>query len=192
MADIPSHHIIYGTLTDFITGEEIVDTDDERIRQELGRFLVHSLGYDKTDLEPRHTIETLFAGQFVISTIDFIVSVSGKRFMILRYGPGSLVTRERPALAAARVLDSSVQLPITVVTNGQDAEILDTYTGKVLLQGLDSIPSKAAAASLIKTLQFLPLTDSGKKERELRVLNAFDVEVCCAGGPCALPGAKEG
>jgi hypothetical protein len=26
----------------------------------------------------------------------------------------------------------------------------------------------------------------------LRILNAFDVESCCAGTPCALPGAKEG
>ena len=40
MADIPSHHYIYGTCVDYITGETIVDTDDERCRQELAKLLV--------------------------------------------------------------------------------------------------------------------------------------------------------
>ncbi len=56
MADIPSHHLIYGTCTDFITGAEIVDTDDERIRQQLARLLVEEKGYRKNELVPRRTI----------------------------------------------------------------------------------------------------------------------------------------
>ena len=40
MADVPSHHLIYGHCNDFITGETVVDTDDERYRQKLARFLV--------------------------------------------------------------------------------------------------------------------------------------------------------
>ena len=31
------HHLIYGTLNDYLTGEELTDTDDERIRQALAR-----------------------------------------------------------------------------------------------------------------------------------------------------------
>ncbi len=101
MADIPSHHLIYGMCTDFVTGESVVDTDDERYRQKLARLLVEEKGYARADLEMRVKIETLFAKQFVVSTIDFIVRLKGKRFMVIRYGPGSLVTRERPAIAAA-------------------------------------------------------------------------------------------
>ena len=192
MADIPSHHYIYGTSTDFITGETIVDTDDERCRQELARFLVEEKGYAKNDLEPRLSIETLYNGQFVASNIDITVREAGKRFMILRFAPGSIVTRERSAIAAARVLEPAYQIPLAVVTNCRDAEVLDTYTGKVIRQGLDKVPDKREAAALVQSLRFEPFTDEARKDRERRILNAYDVEVCCAGGPCALPGAPEG
>lgn len=192
MADIPSHHLIYGTCTDFLTGQSVVDTDDERYRQKLARLLVENKGYAKSDIESRLTIETLFASQFVVSTIDFVVAQQGRRFMLIRYGPGSLVTRERPAIAAARVLDAAFRIPWAVVTNGEDAEVLDTGNGKVIRQGLTGIPDRAEAAALIKSLEFVPFTDKARRERELRILNAFDVEICCAGGPCALPGAEEG
>jgi len=192
MADIPTHHMIHGNLADYLTGETLVDTDDERYRQKVARFLVENKGYAKSDLEPRLKIETLFAKQFVVSKIDIVVKLKDRRVMVVRYGPGSLVTRERPAIAAARVLDSDQQIPLAVVTNGEDAELLDTHTGKVLGQGLDAIPDKNQALAMLANLDFSPFADNNKKERELRILNAFDVEVCCAGGPCALPNAPEG
>lgn len=192
MADVPSHHLIYGMCKDFVTGESIVDTDDERYRQKLARLLVEGKGYARTDLEMRIKIETLFAKQFVVSTIDFVVNIRGKRFMVVRYGPGSLVTRERAAIAAARVLDPAYRIPLAVVTNGEDAELLDTLTGKVIKLGLDGIPAKGEAERIFDGLEFVPFTDKDRRERELRILNAFDVEVCCAGGPCVLPGAPEG
>ena len=192
MADIPSHHYIYGSCTDFITGDTIVDTDDERCRQELARFLVQKKGYARLDLEPRLCIETLYNSQFVASTIDITVHINGKRFMILRFAPGSIVTRERSAIAAARVLEPAYQIPLAVVTNCREAEVLDTYTGRVVREGLDGIPGRNEAMDLIRSLRFEPLTDEKKRDRERRILNAYDVEVCCAGGPCALPGAPEG
>jgi hypothetical protein len=112
--------------------------------------------------------------------------------MILRFAPGSIVTRERAAIAAARVLEPSYQIPLVVVTNCKDAEVLDTYTGKVIRQGLDSIPDRKEAEALVRTLRFEPFDDEEKKDREHRILNAYDLEICCAGGPCALPGAPEG
>ncbi|MBU0675433.1 MAG: type I restriction enzyme HsdR N-terminal domain-containing protein [Proteobacteria bacterium] len=190
MPDIPSHHLIHGTLTDYLTGESLVDTDDERIRQKLSRFLVEEKGYSKEDLEPRRKIETLFAKVFVVSKIELVARIDGLPLMIIRYGPGSLVTRERPTLAAARVLEPDRIIPRAVITNGRDAEILDTGSGKVIATGLAGIPDRAELATL--TLAPLTALTEGRREKELRILNAYDVEICCAGGPCALPGAEEG
>jgi len=187
-----SHHYIYGTCSDYLTGTSLVDTDDERYRQQLARFLVEEKGYAKAELEPRLKIETLFGGQFVTSKIDLVVRLAGRRLMILRYGPGSLVTRERPAIAAARVLDDECQMPLAVVTNGQDAEVLDTVSKKVLGTGLDAIPTRQELARFAASHDFLARPVGESLERELRILNAFDVERCCVGGPCALPGAEEG
>ncbi len=192
MSDIPLHHIVYGTCTDYVTGETLTDTDDERIRQQIARFLVEEKGYPKTSLEMRRKIETLFSGQFVASKIDIALHFKGKRVMIIRYAPGSLVTRERSAIAAARVLDKEYRIPLAVVTNGREAEVLDTDTGDVIGTGLAAIPSQDELAAMFAELQFPPFSDKAKCERELRILNAFDVEICCAGGPCALPRAPEG
>jgi hypothetical protein len=179
MLRVSSHHLVYGSLRDYITGEELTDTDDERVRQQLARMMVEEKGYAKGDLEPRRYIETLFSTQSVRSTIELVVSLEGRRFMVLRYGPGSLVTRERSAIAAARVLEEQYQIPLAVVTNGRDAELLDTGTGQVLATGMEAIPDCRRACDLFPSLIFREGMEVKKRERELRILNAFDVEICC-------------
>ena len=173
------HHLIYGTLKDYLTGEERTDTDDERIRQELCRMMVEDKGYDVDQLTQRLSIETLFSTSFVTSTIELTISHQGKKSMILRYGPGSLVSRERSAIAAARCLIPDHQIPLAIVTNGRDAELLDTRTGKILGYGLHSIPSRENLGKILKKTCYLQPLEGDKKERELRILNAFDLERCC-------------
>ena len=181
MPEHHSHHLVYGTLLDYLTGEELTDTDDERIRQQISRMMIEELGYDKEDLEPRLTIETLFTRHFVISTIDLTVTLQGKQTMIIRYGPGSLVSRERSALAAARVLNNAYRIPLAVVTNGRDATLLDTVTGKLIKTSMTAIPDKNEALRLLPHLIFLPPQEEEKRIREKRILNAFDLERCCIG-----------
>ena len=179
MTDIRTHHMIYGHCQDYITGETIVDTDDERIRQQLARMLVEELGYAKDEVKVHQAIDTLFNGQFVTSKVDMALRLQGHFFLVVRYGPGSLVTRERAAVAAARVWHEEYQIPLAVVTNGQDAELLDTASGEVLATGMAAIPSRQKAMEMLDSLSFEPLTDEKRRQREKRVLNSFDVEVCC-------------
>ncbi|WP_136809113.1 hypothetical protein [Desulfosediminicola flagellatus] len=173
------HHLVYGTLNDYLTGEELTDTDDERLRQDLSRMMVLEKGFSKNELIPRRFIETLFAQSFVRSTIEITVRLGGKDLLVLRYGPGSLVSRERAAIAAARVLNPDYEIPLAVVTNGRDAELLDTSTGKILGYGLHSIPDRATAEQMLNHLVFRPPRKEQPRERELRILNAFDIERCC-------------
>lgn len=143
------HHFVYGSLRDYLTGEELPDTDDERFRQQLARLLVEEKGFTKEELEPRLVIETLFGTAFVRSVIDLTISLNGEqRLLVLRYGPGSLVTREKPALAAARLLDPACCIPLAVVTNGLDAELLETAAGRVLATGMTAaLPDRAQLSS---------------------------------------------
>jgi hypothetical protein len=178
------HHFVYGSLRDYLTGEELPDTDDERFRQQLARLLVEEKGFAKSELAPRLVIETLFNSIFVRSVIDLTVSLNGQRRLILRYGPGSLVTREKPALAAARLLDTAYCIPLAVVTNGLDAELLETAAGKVLAVGMTAIPDRARLAELTAQHPPRPPLTGAERERNLRVLNAFDLEVCCRKERC--------
>jgi hypothetical protein len=111
-------------------------------------------------------------GKRVLSMVDFVVSVDGRPFMVIKYGPGSLVTRERPALAAARILEDS-QIPFTVVTNGEDAEILDTVSGNVLSNGIEAITDKASAMEMLRKIVLKPLP-AKQVEAEKRILSAYD------------------
>jgi hypothetical protein len=180
-----AHHLVYGTCKDFLTGEELEDTDDERCRQDIARLLVEKLGYEKEAITPRRVVTTSFAQRRTESRIDFAIRCEGRIFMIIRYAPGSLVTRERAAIAAARVLLRDHRVPLVVVTNGPDAELIDSLDGRILGNGLAAIPSKDKALQMIHSLNFAPLTDEGKRQRELRLLNAFDFEECCAGASCS-------
>jgi len=106
-------------------------------------------------------------------------------FIIIRYAPGSMVSRERPAIAAARVLVPEYRVPLSVVTNGHDAELIDNSDGRVLATGLASIPTRQTALGMISDLAFPPPLDERKQQRELRILNVFDHEGCCEGNSCS-------
>jgi len=184
MVDTSGHHIVYGELEDFLTGEILPDTDDERVRQDLARLLVEQLGYRKEELEPRLRIVSEYANR-VVTTIELTVSLAGKRVFILRYGPGSLVTREKAAIAAARILDPEYRIPLAVVTNGRDAELLETAQGKVLGTGMDCIPTRQRAEEYRQQSAFEPFADPEKRDQALRILNVFDLDVCCFGTSCS-------
>jgi hypothetical protein len=174
------HHLILGKLTDFITGEILKDTHDERYRQKLARLLVESKGYRKADVIPRcELLVTAGDEKQAYIKVDFKISLSGRTGMIIKYGPGSLVTRERPALAAARLLEP-YQIPLVVVSNGEDAEILAGATGKILSRGLFTIPGRADLLRLTASAPYDRISTQ-RAEMESRILYAFEVDGCC---PC--------
>ncbi len=100
MQEQKGHIYIYGELTDYLTGKTLPDTDDERIRQSLARLLVEERGFCRSELLSDQKIITSFSGQRVTSDIDIVVRLQEEPLLLLRCAPGSLVSRERPAIAA--------------------------------------------------------------------------------------------
>ena len=62
--------------------------------------------------------------------------------MMIKYAPGSLVTRRLSNLALSRII-FPYQIPVVVTTNGEDAEVICGATGKVRGEGLSAIPGIA-------------------------------------------------
>ena len=173
------HHLILGEQVDFLTGEALADTHDERYRQALARLLVEKKGYDKSDIVPRRKLIVRAGDKCAQIQIDFTVSINNTVAMIIRYGPGSLVTRHRPAIAASRVL-TAYQIPLIVVSNGLDADIIDGKTGSVLSKGLDTIPDKQALLARCGAGARVPIAPK-RAESEQRILYAYDIDDSC---PC--------
>ena len=125
------HKLILGELVDFITGETLKDTHDERHRQKIGRLLVKQKGYLKADIEPRRELLVEVDAKKAILKIDFVVTLEDRVCMVVKYSPGSLVTRRRAALAVSRLI-APVQIPVAVITNGEDAEIMKSAAGEIM------------------------------------------------------------
>ncbi len=173
------HHLILGQRTDFVTGETIMDTHDERYRQQIARLLINHKRYHKKDIIPRKELLVKAGENKAVIKIDFLINLLGKICMIINFGPGSIVTRRRPLLAASRVL-SPYQIPIVVVTNGEDAEILEGASGRLLSRGLETIPSRELLTEIRATDNFNPVS-AKRAEMESRILYCYEVDGSC---PC--------
>lgn len=173
------HHLIMGRLTDALTGTPLDDTHDERYRQALIQMLLQDKGYAKTDLSARHTLTVRADARSGTLAIDILVTLEGRITMLIKYGPGSLVTRERAALAAGRLVTPH-QIPIVVVTNGEDAHIMDGAKGKVTATGLDAIPDREHLVAIRQGAGFPPISAS-RVERESRLLYCYEIDGAC---PC--------
>lgn len=173
------HNLILGELTDYLTGEILDDTLDERLLQNLARDLVEKKGYAKEEIEPRRKLMVQADEKKAFIKVDFLVSLSGRIGMIIKYGPGSLVTRHRPALAASRLV-APYQIPIAAATNGEDADILDGSTGKVVSTGLGSIPSRLKLLGVVESADFKKIAPK-RAEMESRILFVYEVDGAC---PC--------
>ncbi len=174
-----AHHLILGELEDFLTGQILPDTLDERYRQQLARFLVEEKGYRKADIEPRRRLLVRAGQRRAEVPVDFVVSVQERICMVVRFGPGSLVTRHRPSLAVARLMAGG-QVPVVVVTNGEAADILDGASGKHLAEGLDAIPNREALLQIAASRPFEAISEN-RAEKEARIVYAFEVDGAC---PC--------
>jgi hypothetical protein len=173
------HHLILGKLTDFISGEILDDTLDERHRQKIARLLVDQKQYLKSDITPRHELNITVDNKCARLRISFTIELDQFIAMVVHYGPGSLVTRHRPILAMARLVQAR-QVPVAVVTNGEAADILDGASGNVIATGLDQIPAKLQLSNIVTNRKSPPITPR-QREMESRILMAFEIDDRC---PC--------
>jgi hypothetical protein len=173
------HHLILGTLTDLVTGEALDDTLDERYRQKIARLLMAEKGFRRPEIEPRHRLWLQAGERRAAILVDFLIRLEARVVMVIRFGPGSLVSRERPTLAIARLV-AAYQVPVAVVTNGEDAEVLDGGSGRMIGRGLDALPARAEITAAMQGYRWTPIPP-GRAERESRIAFCYEVDDAC---PC--------
>lgn len=171
------HHLVLGELSDFLTGEKRIDTHDERYRQKISKHLVQTLGYAKEDIRPNILVAIAAGDQRASIGVDFLINQADKTCMLIKYAPGSLVTRRLSNLALSRVI-LPYQIPVIVTTNGEDAEIISGLTGKLTDQGLDGIPSKTELEKINRPDSFPAISES-LHEKASRIAYACEVDGSC-------------
>ena len=166
----------YTMITDFVTGREVPNVGAEENRQAVEKLLVEEKGYLQEDIKVDVDIAITVGGEPYRSQVDLVVSADGGQthFMVLKCAAGSLGSREREIVAAARLLDE-YQIPRAVVSDGQTAIVLDTVSGTKTGDGLDAIPSREEA--LIQLKSYMPVGFPKERlEREKLIFRTYDIE----------------
>ena len=166
----------YTTIADFITGREIPNVGAEENRQAVEKFLVSEKGYLKEDIQVDVDLAITVAGEPYRSQVDLVVSPDGgrTRFMVIKCAAGSLGSREREIVAAARLL-GEYQIPRAVVSDGKTAVVLDAVAGRKIGNGLDAIPTRQEAIDELKSLTLKPFP-AERREREKLIFRTYDIE----------------
>jgi hypothetical protein len=161
------------TVTDFITGREMPNVGSEMNRQEVERFLVNRKGYLKSDIQVDAPVEIAVMGEIYRSRLDLSITLGDRIVMLVKCAAGSLGSREREILAAARVHDA-YSIPLAVVSDGRTAVVLDAHTGKTRGEGMDAIPSRDELLNAMGQMDFRPLAED-RREREKIVFRSYDM-----------------
>jgi len=160
------------TLIDFITGKTVPNIGVEEIRQEVERFLVEEKGYKKEDIGVDVDIGIEVNGEQYQSKLDLVISISGKMFMIVKCAAGSLESREREVVSAARIF-GPFQIPYAVSSNGNNAVIYNTITGKKEAEGLQRILSRQKALLFLENQKPKKISEK-RLEKEKIIFRSYD------------------
>ncbi len=162
----------HDTILDYITGKKVPNIGTEENRQAVERYLVEKKGYQKHDIEVDAPIEIEIRGEIYRSFVDLVVSVEGNRFMAVKCAAGSLDSWSRDIVSASKLLHR-FQLPISIVSDGKTAIVLDTLSGKKIQEGLEAIPSRNKAQDMIGKDTFQPVPKD-RMEREKLIFRSYD------------------
>jgi hypothetical protein len=161
-----------------ILDREVEDGEDlaAAARKTVEYLLTEKKGYSRDEVRKNVVFEVVLGKETVCSSVDFLVTIEGKKAMAVKCSSGSLSSRERQAVAAARLLDSA-PVPVAVVADPVNAEVLDTATGKVLGEGFGAIPVREQLIALLSEKTQMSFTPE-RIEKEKRILLAFDSIRC--------------
>jgi hypothetical protein len=175
-----------------LLAQEIEDGENlaAEARKMIGYLLVEKKGYQAEDIRRSSAFEVTLDGGTAWSSLDFIISLGGRIGMIIKCAAGSLDSRQRQAVAAARVI-TSPPVPVAVVADPAGAQVLDGVSGKLIGEGFGAIPVKEQLQAIIAAAGPEPLAPA-RVEKEKRILLAFDAIQCCvpkgAGGGVTIAG----
>ncbi len=112
------------------------------LKEDIARYLVSVKGFRPEDILFDLPLVVQAKGRRLTTKIDLLVQVEGRPAMCVRIREGSVVSRERGAIAAARLIHPDYIVPICVQTNGEVFAILDAVNKKALGQRREDLPDK--------------------------------------------------
>ncbi|MBU1610638.1 MAG: type I restriction enzyme HsdR N-terminal domain-containing protein [Proteobacteria bacterium] len=170
-----------GTIRDYLTGEELLETTYEEFRQALAKLLVEERGYPKDRLRSKVELGYEIDGDRYSRAIDLVlVDEAGKPLLVVVFCSGKVGSFERETAVAARLINGG-PAPLALVTDTMNASLMDNR-GHILAQGMQAIPVYESLLTLASYQDVTPLTDDDrvKLSRIFHTYCGFLVDQCCS------------
>ncbi|MCB2145439.1 MAG: type I restriction enzyme HsdR N-terminal domain-containing protein [Deltaproteobacteria bacterium] len=159
-------------IVDFITGQPVANMGAEANRQRVERYLIEINGYRREEVIVDAPIDVEIDGEEYRSVVDLVVQIGSRPLIAVKCAAGSMGSREREIVSAARLYATS-PLPLAVVSDGSGAIVLDGATGKKIGDGLAAIPTRSEAVDLAQA-DPLPPVAPDRLARERLVFRSYD------------------
>ena len=160
------------TIVDYITGASVCNVGAELNRQQVERYLLEEKGYLREDIIVDAPIQMEIGGEVYRSKVDLVIQIEGRPLVAFKCAAGSIGSREREAISAARLF-ATAPMPLAVVSDGADATVLETTRGKSVGKGLAAIPDRDQAIRLSRS-EPLPAIPPDRIARERLVFRSYD------------------
>ena len=162
------------TIKDYVTSQALPDVGPEANRQALERYLMDDRGFRPDDITVNAPISVEIDGTAYTSRVDLVVRIDQKCLMAIKCAAGSLDSRQREVLAAARLL-TAYEIPLAIASDGKDALVWDTHSGDRIGSGLAAIPTRIQAEQLAAEATLAPV-DNRRRQREAIIFRAYDLD----------------
>ncbi len=144
------------------------------LKEEIARYLVAAKGFAPEDILFDLPLVVEAKGRRLTTKIDLLVHVDGRPAMCVRIREGSVVSRERGAIAAARLIHPDYIVPVCVQTNGETFAILDAVSKKSLGERREDLPDQdTLRAILAQGMRKLPPEKRALEEKILYFYEAL-------------------
>ncbi len=144
----------------------------EDLKTALFQYLVSEKGFSPEEIKFDVPIVVEVGGKRLFTKVDLLLLVEGKPVMCVRCREGSVVSRERGVIAAARLLCPDYVLPVCVQTNGDEFSIIDTISKRVFGKTQQDLPTRQDLKKLLeKRLIKLP---SKRRSIEEKILYFYE------------------
>lgn len=163
----------YEMITDYITGKPIADVGAEANRQAVERLLVEQKGFLPADIAVDMPVNFIIAGKVYTSAIDLVVFVESNPFMVIKCAAGSLDSRQKEVVSAARILRPDFIVPYAAASDGQTAFVYDAVSGNQIGEGPEALPEAGRALELFSQARRVCLPEK-RLEKEYLIFRSYD------------------
>ena len=164
-------------IEELIKAEEQLETMQlGGIKQKVRELLIKEKQFKPEEIETDPEFKITLSDSEITVHIDFVVNLSSASFILILCRPTAIESWERYIISFAKVI-KDYQIPYAVVTDGENALIIDVLTGKLIGKSMNELFNREEALNKIKDFKKIPCP-ANRLEKEKRIVYAFEGIKC--------------